>query len=43
MIASVSFLSAGILFMQEDSVAWITYFIVILAVIVNVMFFAFWL
>lgn len=43
MAASVSFLCAGILLMQEQGVDWITYIVVALAVIMNVMFFAFWL
>ena len=43
MAASVSFLCAGILLMQENKVDWITYTIVAIAVIMNVMFFAFWL
>jgi len=42
MAASVSFLAAGILLGQATSVDWITYIIVALAVIINVMFFTFW-
>jgi len=43
MAASVSFLCAGILLVQESAVDWITYSVVAIAVIMNVIFFSFWL
>jgi hypothetical protein len=42
MIASISFLCAGVLFQQKFAVEWITWFVLVLAVLANVSFFAFW-
>ena len=43
MIASISFLCSGILYQQSINVDWLTWAGLILAVILNVQFFAFWL